>query len=145
VPIYKANSVEAHCVCQLLEESGVECEVVGEHLESTFGLAAPWNVTSVLVSEDDAERAREIIAERLALRAHDSPQNAMLQYGLRAMLVNFTFIALILGLYRPFGYAWPAFALLAFQTLAVGNVLAFRYFRKRRRAIGDSDQARFTS
>ncbi|HEX2475434.1 MAG TPA: DUF2007 domain-containing protein, partial [Lacipirellulaceae bacterium] len=136
---------EAHCVCQILEESGVQCEVVGDHLESTFGLAAPWNVTSVLVSEDDAKQARGIIADRLALCALDAPQNAALQYGLRAMLVNFTCIAIILALYRPLDQAWTAFALLAFQTLVVGNVLAFRYFRKRRRAVEDGDESRVNS
>lgn len=138
VEIYKANAVEARCICQILEDEGIACQLVGEHLESTFGLAAPWNMASILVSENEAHRAREILANRLALRGNDPQPNEIFQFGLRAMFVNFTLIAIILGLYRPLELAWPDFAIPAFYTLLFGNLLAFIYFRKRRRPIDDS-------
>ena len=135
VEIYKASAVEARCVCQILEEEGVECQLVGEHLESAFGFAASWNTASVLVSEEDAQRAREILIERLASPAEDPRPVQVFQFGLRALFVNLTLIAVILGLYRPLDLAWPDFAIYAFYLLLIGNVLALIYIHKRRRHI----------
>jgi hypothetical protein len=133
--VYKASSVESRCVCQILEAEGIECQLVGENLESTFGFTTFWNTASILVSEADAQRAREILAEHLTQPAENPRTRQVFQFGLRALLVNFTFVALVLGLYRPLSQFWPGFAVQAFYLLLIGNLLVLAYVRRKRRAI----------
>jgi hypothetical protein len=120
-------------LCQTLEEEGIGCQIVGEHVETLYGLAHAWNRPGIVVSEENEQRAREVLASRLGAAPEDPPLNLKFQYGLRALLVNFMLIAVIFAFYRPFGPAWPDFAFGAFLLLVIGNVFALIYVRKRRK------------
>jgi len=58
-----ANAVEAHMVLHMLEHSGIEGRIEGEHLGGAVGELPAFGLVRVLVAESDAERARSIIAE----------------------------------------------------------------------------------
>lgn len=137
IEIYKArSSVEAHCLQQLLEEAGIDCQIAGDQLSSMYGMAVGWNMPSILVSEEDAPRAYELIKEKLGLPSAAPQPELIFQFGMRSVLVNVTLISLILGLYIPLGTHWPDFAFLAFLMLFLGNVLAFVYVRNKGSAEG---------
>jgi hypothetical protein len=134
VEAYKPSSVaEAHCIRQLLEEAGIACQITGEDLASLYGIGTSWNKASILVSEDDVQRARELIAHQLAQSPKDVEPKRTFQYGMRSILINVTLIAIILGFYLPMGPQWPKFAKPAFFYLFLGNVMAYAYMLKRRR------------
>ncbi len=62
------NALEAHMIVHLLERSGIEANVVGEHLQGGIGeLPASGNIR-VVVEPDDVRAAREVIAEWEASR-----------------------------------------------------------------------------
>jgi hypothetical protein len=139
VEAYKPSSVaEAHCICQMLEDAGIECQITGEDLATMYGISTGWNKAGILVSEDNLPRARELIAHQLAQSSpnHVEPKRTF-QYGMRSILINVTLIAIILGFYLPMGPQWPDFAKLAFFYLFLGNVMAYAYVLKRRRSMVD--------
>lgn len=129
------TSVEAHCVQQLLEEAGIKSQITGEQLASLYGMAAGWNTPSILVAEEDMQRARQLIADQLGPLSTDPPPKRVFQYGMRSVLINFTLIAIIFGFYVPLGSYWPGFAYFAFLWLFLGNVMVFAYVRNKRRQI----------
>ncbi len=55
-----SNPQEAQLWRQILEENGIRCQVVGEHLEQLFG-AIPPSYPEVWVQRSDLTRARETI------------------------------------------------------------------------------------
>jgi hypothetical protein len=62
--IYQAaNSVEAHMVVHMLEQSGVRAHVQGEHLQSGAGELQVGNLVAVAVADEDVATAREVIRE----------------------------------------------------------------------------------
>jgi Putative prokaryotic signal transducing protein len=142
VAVYKASSaVEAHCVGQILDEAGIECRIEGGHLESIYGIGTSWTMLNILVSEDDVQQARQLIADQLAASKADSPPKRPVRYGMKSLLVNVTLIAIIFGFYRSLGAQWPRFALSGFLYLFLGNVLIFAYLYKKRRSLADEHDA----
>ena len=141
VAAYKASSaVEAHCVGQLLDEAGIECRIDGEYLESIYGIGTGLAMPSILVSETDVQRARQLIAAQLGTPTEDSPPKRPIRYGMKSLLINVTLIAIIFGFYIPLGTYWPGFALPAFLYLFLGNLMAFAYaYEKRRRSADEHD------
>jgi hypothetical protein len=135
VEAYKPNTVvEAHCIRQMLEDAGIACKITGEDLASMYGHNTNWNKASILVSEYDLPRVRELIADKLAQStSKDDQSNRGFQYGMRSLLINFTLIAVTLGFYRAFGRQWPDFAKTSFYFLFWGNALVYAYVLKRRR------------
>ena len=57
-----SNPQEAQLWRQILEENGIRCQVVGEHLEQLFG-AIPPTYPEVWVHRSELERARKVIDE----------------------------------------------------------------------------------
>jgi hypothetical protein len=116
----------------MLEDAGIECQITGEDLASLYGNIASWNKTSILVSENDVQRARELIADQLGQSlSKDEQPKRMFQFGMRSLLINVTLIAVILGFYRAFGPQWSDFATTSFYFLFWGNVFVYAYFRRR--------------
>ncbi|MGI9292279.1 MAG: DUF2007 domain-containing protein [Gammaproteobacteria bacterium] len=64
IAVYEAaNTVEAHMIVHLLEQSDIEAKIDGEYLQGAMGeLPAAGNV-KVKVSQNNAREAKEIIAE----------------------------------------------------------------------------------
>jgi Putative prokaryotic signal transducing protein len=138
VEVYKPSSaVEAHCVRHLLEEAGIPCQIAGDQFSFLYGMAVGWNTSSVLVSEEDFQRARQLIEDRLGLAPVDLPPKPVFRYGMRTLLINFTLITIIFALYIPLGSHWPDFAYSAFLLLFPGNAMVFAYYRNRRCPIAE--------
>ncbi|MGE3313816.1 MAG: DUF2007 domain-containing protein [Planctomycetaceae bacterium] len=78
VEVFRArNAVEAHIVKSALEDAGIRARVTGEMLQGVLGeIPTGWaTAPQVLVFEDDAARARELIQEQEELRrtsVHDA-------------------------------------------------------------------------
>ena len=71
-----ANSVEAHMILHLLQQSGIKGRVDGEYLQGAMGgLPATGNVR-VTVMPQDADEAKKIIAEWESIRPPDAPAPA---------------------------------------------------------------------
>ncbi|MER3415762.1 MAG: hypothetical protein C4297_06060 [Gemmataceae bacterium] len=62
---------EAHLLCQLLADAGIEARVVGDYLDAGFG-SLHTIPAEVWVYEDDLERAREVLQRQ----RHDSGADA---------------------------------------------------------------------
>lgn len=72
--IYQAaNNVEAHMVVHMLEQSGVQAHVQGEHLQSGAGELPLGNLVAVAVADEDVPKAREVIREWEATIAAPDP------------------------------------------------------------------------
>jgi len=136
VEAYKAgSSVEAHCIGQLLQEAGIKYQIAGENLASLYGIEPAWAMPSILVAEDDLQRARQLIADQLGLSLAEPHPTPVFRYGMRALLINLTLIAIIFGLYVPLGSYWPNIAYGAFFWALFGNVAAFAYTHKKHRQV----------
>ena len=63
VPVFDAeNNIEAHMIVHLLKRSGIDAQIMGEHLQGGVGeLPAHGNIR-VVVDEQNVEEARRIIA-----------------------------------------------------------------------------------
>src|SRR5262245_13553695 len=142
VEVYKPKSIaEAHCVQQLLEEAGIECQIAGEQLSNLYGMAVGWNMPSVLVVDEDAARARQLIEGKLGSAPAEPPPKLEFRFGMRALLMNFMLIAFILGLYVPLGSYWEDFAFLSIMLLVVGNIAVFVYLRNKRSSVAEEKDA----
>jgi hypothetical protein len=140
VTAYKAGSaVEAHCVGQLLKEAGIECRIDGEYLESVYGIGMGWTRPSILVTEVNLQRARELIADQLAASSPDPPTKRPLRYGMKSLLINLTLFALIFGFYTTLGAQWPRFAFSAFLYVFLGNMLILAYLYKKCRRLAEEE------
>lgn len=58
-----ANALEAHLVADLLERSHIEARIEGEYLAGGIGDLPVVGLVRVVVSEEDMELARSIIAQ----------------------------------------------------------------------------------
>lgn len=63
VSVFEAeNNIEAHMIVHLLKRSGIEAQIMGEHLQGGVGeLPAQGNIR-VVVDDSDAEEARRVIS-----------------------------------------------------------------------------------
>lgn len=59
------NLIEAHLVKGLLGQAGIEAWVRGEHLVGAMGELPMIGLLAVMASDEDAARAREVIADWL--------------------------------------------------------------------------------
>lgn len=133
IEVYKPrSSVEAHCLLQLLDEAGIECQIAGEELSSMYGMAVGFNMPSIYVLEEDAERACQLIVDKLGIPLVAEPPQLEFRFGMRGLLINFTLVAFILGLYVPLGAYWEDFAFSAFMSLVIGNLMVFAHGRNKR-------------
>jgi hypothetical protein len=59
------NIVEADCLCEMLEDAGIQARVVGDNLSAAAGCLPLGEVTSprLWVRESDADRARQIVEQ----------------------------------------------------------------------------------
>jgi hypothetical protein len=59
------NIVEADCLCEMLEEAGIQARVVGDNLSAAAGCLPLGEATSprLWVRESDADRARQIVEQ----------------------------------------------------------------------------------
>lgn len=70
------NNVEAHMIVHLLERSGIEAKIMGEHLQGGVGeLPAHGNVR-VVVDPNDAAQSKSLISEWEAEQKEDPPTPA---------------------------------------------------------------------
>ena len=54
---------EAHMVRNLLEQAGISAQVLGEDLVGAVGELPALGIVRVVVAEDDAAQARDVIAD----------------------------------------------------------------------------------
>ncbi len=57
------NTIEAYLMQGALEAAGIFCEIHGEYLQGAAGLLPVNNNIMLRVREEDAEAARELIAQ----------------------------------------------------------------------------------
>jgi hypothetical protein len=86
-----ANGVEAHMVANMLEQSGIEARVDGEHLASGIGDLPAVGLVRVMVDERDHGRAREIIANWEAQSPPDTIPEPKRSYAPAWFLVGVAF------------------------------------------------------
>lgn len=71
--VYQAtNTIDAHMVMHILEQSGLRAHVQGEYLQSGAGELPLGNLVAVAVADEDAAAAREIIRDWEALMREPS-------------------------------------------------------------------------
>jgi len=58
-----SNAIEAHMILHLLQQSGIEARVDGEHLLGAMGELPAMGLVRVVADESDAARAREVISD----------------------------------------------------------------------------------
>ncbi len=58
-----ANATEGHMLAHVLAQHGIEAHVMGGQLQGAVGDLPSSNFVRVMVPDEDAERARDIIAE----------------------------------------------------------------------------------
>src|SRR5262245_20038096 len=133
--IYKAsNAAEAHCVCQILDEAGIASRAVSGDV-AFAGLRAGIDQHPVLVAAADAQRAREHLAARLEeLGMNQSQAETPFQYGLSALLIITSLVAITLGLDHALG---PELAQLLVLSFLGTILLIFAFVRMRRRRRDD--------
>lgn len=96
--IYEAaNNIEAHMLVHLLQQAGVEAHVEGEHLQSGGGELPLSGLVAVVVSDDRARQAREIIRdwEASTQQPRDPMQPASANRGLFGPMLAFILGALV--------------------------------------------------
>jgi|TARA_B110000238_G_C16067388_1_gene413359 hypothetical protein len=59
--LHALNSLEPHIIKGLLESEGIMSNIVGEFLQGTMGELPVNDLIRVVVSEDDYEKAAEVI------------------------------------------------------------------------------------
>lgn len=57
------NSLDAHMILSQLKQVGIDGEVQGEYLQGAMGELPAFGLVKVLVSDDDYDTARKVIAE----------------------------------------------------------------------------------
>ena len=73
--VYRAaNITEADIVAGMLQSRGIEAEVAGRHLQTAVGAAAMPYSSRVLVSEQQYEEARAVVAEYENNHPAEEPQ-----------------------------------------------------------------------
>ena len=60
---HAANLADAHMVCDVLRQEGVECHVLGEYLQGGMGELPAHAMVRVQVPQAQLERARALIAQ----------------------------------------------------------------------------------
>jgi hypothetical protein len=60
---HAANLTDAHMVCHVLRQEGVECHILGEFLQGGVGELPAHSMVRVQVPVAHLERARALIAE----------------------------------------------------------------------------------
>ena len=135
VEIYNANNAaEAHCVFQILDDAKIKCCVVGGDFAS-LGLGTSVAPTSILVAEDESQRARELIAARLVeLGINQYEPKRPFQFGLAALFTVITLVAIVLGLYPTLG---PELTLPVVLGVLTAILMVFAYIHKRFRPLSD--------
>lgn len=58
-----ANAVDAQMICDVLRQEGIECHILGEHLQGAVGELPALSMVRVQVPVAQLERARALIAE----------------------------------------------------------------------------------
>jgi len=58
-----SNAVEAHMILHLLQQSGIEGRVDGEHLLGAMGELPAMGLVRVVVDDNDVRRAKQVIAD----------------------------------------------------------------------------------
>lgn len=59
---YQANSaIDAHLVLHLLEHSGIQAKIFGEHLQGGIGEIQTMGLVRVMVDDDSYDQARQIV------------------------------------------------------------------------------------
>ena len=116
VQVYKASSsIEAQVVSGILEEAGIKCRIVGEHLAQTLGIPATWDMAriSILVSDADQPAARKLIDGWAAVQFQQNRAETKrkVQYGMKWLLINFTIVALVFAFYPLLGTNWSTWSL----------------------------------
>jgi hypothetical protein len=71
-----ANNVEAHMLVHMLEQSGLQAHVEGEHLQSGAGELPLGNLVAVSVADEDVPKARQVIRDWEATLATPDPDAA---------------------------------------------------------------------
>jgi hypothetical protein len=93
--IYEAaNNLEAHMIVHLLNESGLEAHIQGEHLQSGAGELPLGGLVGVAVHDEDVSAARRLIKEWEARTA--TPANATEQRA-AARAFNGQLLAFVVG------------------------------------------------
>lgn len=59
---HAANAVDAQMVCDVLRQEGVECHILGEHLQGAVGELPALSMVRVQVPDEHLDRARTLIA-----------------------------------------------------------------------------------
>ena len=59
-----ANSVDAHMIATLLDQTGIACRIDGEFLQGGAGELQAFGVVRVMVDEEVYPQARSIIEEK---------------------------------------------------------------------------------
>lgn len=68
-----SSNIEAHMVLHQLQQAGIHAEIIGEHLQGGIGELPTIGNIRVVVSPEDAENARQVIADWDALEVDDQP------------------------------------------------------------------------
>ena len=57
------HSIEANLIVGLLQQFGIEAHIAGEYLQGGAGELTAFGLMRVMVADDDAEAARQLIEE----------------------------------------------------------------------------------
>ena len=57
------HSIEANLIVGLLQQFGIEAHIAGEYLQGGAGELPAFGLMRVMVADDDAEAARQLIEE----------------------------------------------------------------------------------
>ncbi len=106
--IYEAsNSVEAHMILHLLEQSGISGQIDGEYLQGGLGELPAMGLVRVLVNESNTAKAKEIIEIWDTQQAsHTPPQKKATKKTWPTTLLAFTsgIVAATIYFYTPIDY-----------------------------------------
>ena len=145
IQVYSAgDSIEAYALSSRLEDVGVRAMVVGEHLQGGLG-ALPFGRSTaprLCVAAEDAQRAEEIVAawESERQRPRANRNSLPFQFGLSAVLINMTLLAILFALYRPLGSElWLGVFVAAVGQIVFGNILVLAYRRKQAKPCADDE------
>lgn len=69
-----ASAIEAHMICDVLRQEGIDAQVLGEHLQGAMGeLPAAGLVRVMVVDEADYDRGREVVERWDAAQPAEEP------------------------------------------------------------------------